>query len=142
MTRTTSEAVAGIIEVDESISIAPFIETASVLVTDCCTGTAGPATPYSDERLELIERWLAAHFYAVRDRRPAFEQAGPVSAKYENFVDAGLASTMYGTQVMLIDTNGGLAVLSKQASDGKKRQAGVYWMGSCEERTCANGENC
>ena len=88
MARTTKAYIATIIELDDSIvpndaAMEPFITVANELVTEVCTGDAGPTTAYTASRLELIERWLAAHFYAIRDPRVSSEGAGGVSASYE-----------------------------------------------------------
>lgn len=134
MPRTTSDAVAAIIEVDASIPLAPFIETASSLVEEIC---APADIGYTSERLELIERWLSAHFYAIRDPRTTNEKAGPVAATYESKVALHLDLTRYGQQAMLLDTNGGLAELNEEMQKPTKtRQAGVSWLGSCPPKRC------
>ena len=128
MPRTTAAAVKAIVEVDATISVdlAPYIETANALVTEVC-GDAG----YNDSRLELIERWLSAHFYAVRDPRASSERAGPVSASYLNQVGLGFAQTREGQQAMLLDTAGGLAKLNKDMELGRKTpKPGVLWGGT------------
>lgn len=132
MARTTSELVGGIIEVDATISLTPFILVANELVTEKCTGTQGPTTAYSDERLEVIERWLAAHFYAIRDTRVASESAG-VSASYQYKLGLNMSVTMYGQQAMLLDTNGQLAKLSKGMEDGKVFKPSILWAGTSYE---------
>jgi hypothetical protein len=123
MPRTSAALVAGIIEVDPSIDLTPFIVAANELVTEVC-GASG----YTEERLELIERWLAAHFYAQRDARAQSEKAGSVGADYQSKVDLYLANTHYGQQAMLLDTKGGLASLNRQAALGAM-QAKVHWLG-------------
>jgi hypothetical protein len=124
--RTTAALVKGIIEVDEDSipDLDPFILTANELVTECC-GSAG----YTATRLELIERWLAAHFVAIRDPRLASEQAG-VSARYQHKVGLILQVTTYGQQAMTLDTAGGLAALSKRAEEGKTKSVGITWLGT------------
>jgi hypothetical protein len=127
--RTTAALVAAIIEVDPSIDLDPFIFTASELVTEVCA-IAG----YTVERLELIERWLSAHFYAIRDPRTTNEKAGSVGASYESKVDLNLALTRYGQQAMLLDTQGGLAALNKSLAGGGGRiVASVAWLGTVPE---------
>lgn len=133
MARTTKAYIATIIELDVSIvpndaAMEPFITVANELVTEVCTGDSGPATAYTDARLELIERWLAAHFYAIRDPRVANESAGGVSASYESRVDLGLNLTRYGQMAMMLDTNGGLAKLDVDIKKGKPH-VGVFWPG-------------
>lgn len=126
MARTTSDAVNAIIETDGTTSLVPFIEAASELVTEHC---AAPGT-LTDERLAMIETWLAAHFYAIRDMRAASEKAGPAGASYQYEVGLVLANTMYGQQAMLLDSTGGLAVLSKSCEEGKpKFKPQLRWLG-------------
>lgn len=127
--RTTYAAVALIIEVDANITtdLAPYIEVASQMVTDVCTGY-DPA--YDATKLELVERWLSAHFYAIRDPRAADEKAGPVAISYQYKVDLNLAVTTYGQQAMAIDTEGGLAALNGRITKGKaKVTPSVTWLG-------------
>lgn len=123
--RTTSELVAAIIEVDVTIPLEPFISVAAELVTEICV----PAG-YSDDRLELIERWLSAHFYTNRDPRPTREEAGPVSASYQSKLALNLGTSHYGQTAMMLDTAGGLAALSR---DLRKHTLSVTWVGTVLE---------
>ena len=120
--RTTEAAVALIIEVDDNIALTSFIEVSNDLVTRVCADSDYmTANGYDATTLELIERWLAAHFYAVRDPRTTQEKAGPVAATYESKVDLNLAITRYGQQAMLIDTGGALAALNGRVTKGKAK---------------------
>jgi hypothetical protein len=134
MSRTTKAQVEAIIELDSQIvpdesALAAFITVANELVTECCTGTVGPAIAYTDARLELIERWLAAHFYTNRDPRLVSERAGSVSADYQSVVGLGFETSHYGQTAMRLDTNGGLARLNTTMKTGSSR-IGVTWLGS------------
>jgi len=122
MPRTTDAAVEGIIEVDDEISLTPFIETANQLVTDCCVTDTG----YTDEKLELIERWLSAHFYAIRDPRASSEYAASIGQTYTLNHGRGLAATQYGQNSMRLDTAGGLAALDKATERGAQGMAMKY----------------
>jgi len=127
--RTSYAAVALLIDVDSTIStdLAPFIEVANSLVTDVCTNYD---TPYTDAKLELIERWLSAHFYAVRESRASEQRAVSVSRILQSKVDLGLDVTHYGQQAKLIDTEGGLAALDGRLKSGKaKVTPGISWLG-------------
>ena len=135
MARTDYEAVQAVIEVDTTLiptatEMEPFITVANQLVTEFCTGTAGPATAYTTARLAEIERWLAAHFYAIRDPRVASEAAGPVSASYQSQVGLGLDLTHYGQQAKLLDTNGGLAAHDAATKRGTSRRPVLFWLGN------------
>jgi len=132
MSRTTSEAVAGILEEQATLSLGPFIEAANYLVTKvCATATNSDGTSwYSDAELELIERWLSAHFYHVAATRADTEQAGSVSQKLRSKVDLGLNLTHYGQQAMLLDTAGGLRDLNAHRRQVVPK---VLWVGIEED---------
>ena len=127
MARTTSGEVELIIEVEDSISLTPFIDAANALVTEVCL----PVARYDLARLTLIETWLAAHFYANRDHRRSQEQAGPTMESFQFKVGLNLSNTMYGQQAQILDTEGALSALDEQAADGVKRQApAIMWLGT------------
>ncbi len=130
--RTTVQAVQAIIEHDDSIPLDPFIETASMLVDRvCATATdADGSEYYNSVQLEVIERWLSAHFYAVRDPRTVFEGVGKVQASFESKVALNLNNTRHGQQAMLLDTAGGLAQLNKEMELGGRRRPSVHWLGT------------
>jgi hypothetical protein len=124
--RTTSEQVAAIIEVDVTIDLTPFMMVANELVTEVCSDAG-----YTDERMELIERWLSAHFYTNRDPRPVSEAAGPVSTTYQSAVDLNLNTSHYGQTAMLLDTAGGLAGLMEELANPRRtRPVSVHWLGT------------
>lgn len=124
--RTTDILVSAIIEVDTSIDLTPFMTIANELVTEKCL-----ASGYSDDRLELIERWLSAHFYTNRDPRAVSEKAGPVGAVYQSKVDLNLSTSHYGQTAMLLDTAGNLAELNASITSGRvTRTVSVSWVGT------------
>lgn len=130
MARTTDAEVEGIIEVDSDIALTPFIDVANAMVTQCCTNLT---TAYTAAHLILIETWLAAHFYTVRDMRASEERAGPVSERFQSKVDLGFDTSHYGQMAMRLDWQGGLANLNEQAKKGGKKGVGVAWLGTKEE---------
>lgn len=123
--RTTEAQVAGIIELDANVSVTPFIETAAELVTEHCTDSN-----YSSTKLELIERYLSAHFYAVRVGVVRSEKAGDVSQDVFGKVDLYLAQTKYGQQAILLDSKGNLAALNKRMAKGRKGSASITSLGA------------
>lgn len=130
MARTTSEAVAAIIDVDSSIDLTPFITTANLLVTTHC---AALNSDYTATELEEIERYLAAHLSTLIDPRPTQETAGKVSAWYQSKVDLGFATSHYGQMAMLLDWYGGLAALNERMKKGGKKTVGISWLGTESE---------
>lgn len=132
--RTTKAAVAGIIELDPNLvptdaAMDSFLLPANELVTELCVGSAGPTPAYTAARLELIERWLAAHFYTTLDPRASSEKADSASAKYQEKIDVGLAASHYGQMAMRLDTNGGLARMNHNALKGATKIGG-FWAGT------------
>jgi len=113
MARVIQSEVLAIIDVDSTITdLTPFITIANLLVTEKLS------TIHSDDMLKEIERWLAAHFVAIRDPRAKSESIGGISISYGgNMNGEGLRSTLYGQQVLALDFSGTLAKLGmKQAS--------------------------
>lgn len=135
MARTTSTLVRKIADVDPDFAeddLTECITVANLLTTKVCDV---PANNYDADHLEIIERYLAAHFMAIKDLRLSFEQAGSVSARYMYKVELNLALTVYGQQAMILDINGGLAKLNAQAnpSGGKTGgKMGMVWLGTAD----------
>lgn len=89
--------------------IAPFITASNVTVTAILGGGS-----LSSAQLKEIERWLAAHFAAIRDPRISEEKTEEAGAKYHGKSDMGLDHTPYGQQVKILDTTGAMANLGKR----------------------------
>jgi len=107
MARTTAEEVKQIIDTDLSNSIiTAFIEDASALVDELFEDE----TEIGTSLLARIEKWIAAHFVAIRDPRIKTEKIGDASVTYRGSVGAGkgLEFTPYGQQALLLDPTGRL----------------------------------
>lgn len=124
MARTTPEQVEGIIDVGAGSDLTPFIESANVLVEEVCVPLG-----YSDVQLEVIERWLAAHFYAIFDGQVTTVRAGSAGASFQYAIDLGLNCTMWGQQALRFDTLGGLAALNNSAQVKRKIKARIDYLG-------------
>ena len=130
MARTSASQVQGIIKTDPSISLTPFIDTASMLVDQLLTGDNDQG--YTLAELEMIERWLSAHFYAIRDVRLDNERAGPVSRKFQYRVDIGLDQTQYGQAAKTLDVSGQLARYDQQTKEGGGQDVKIGHIGRPE----------
>lgn len=127
--RTTDSAVGAIIDITSGTDITPFIEAASAVVDDHCAPLAYGAT-----RLELIERWLAAHFFAVYDGQIASEKADEVSQAFQYDVGKYLEFTKYGQMAIILDNLGGLAAWQAAIESGKVLPRQLFWGGKkCDE---------
>jgi len=116
--RTTGAAVKELINTTLTADTieASHLVTANLLVDEELLGYG-----YSSARLAEIEKWLAAHFVALTEERGSLleEEIDDTVEKTANVYSAGLSSTRYGQQAMIIDTGGKLASLSKAASKPK-----------------------
>lgn len=89
--------------------VAPFIIASNATVT-AILGSSGLSTA----QLKEIERWLAAHFAAIRDPRISREKTEGAEAIYHGKSNMGLDHTPYGQQVKLLDTTGTMTNLGKK----------------------------
>lgn len=128
--RTTPTLVAGLIDVQDGADLSVYIQTANEITTEVC-GHSGYSDGYEGSRMELIERWLAAHFYTIFDNQLAAARAGTVSVSYQWKTDYGYRASMYGQQAMLIDTKGNLAKQENSVNVQRKIVLGILWMGTC-----------
>lgn len=131
--RTLSASVQAILgghyDSDAATDLTPFIATANALtdqVDACDTDNVLDAT-----ELELIERYLAAHFYAHSDQIAKSRTTGDASISFQGTTGKGLDSTQYGQSAMLLDETGCLSKKNQQMINGKKK-ATVTWMGKAE----------
>jgi len=105
--RVTHEEVLEIIDTDIE-DTTPFITIANLLVTAKLSGES-----LEDAHLKEIERWLAAHFVAIRDPRALSEGIGDARVTYTFESGKGLEATPYGQQVLTLDTTGKMKQLGK-----------------------------
>lgn len=111
-TRVDSADVKEIIDT-ELDDVSMFITTANILVTKLLGDS-----DLENDHLAEIEKYLAAHFVAIRDpsaQRIVSEKIGDAEVRYQagsmtysnSMKDAsGLNETSYGKQVIIIDTTG------------------------------------
>jgi len=109
MALVTEEEVEAIIDVDSSLDLTEFIDTAHVIVSEELT----PLDIYSNDRLTKIELWLAAHFVACRQRQLEQEWIGDAKQYFSGKFGMDLRFTQYGQQVMFLDTEGIFTSLQK-----------------------------
>lgn len=138
--RTTDAAVQNIlVDFLDDVPLTPFIEAANHIVNRVVAVAPKGEGFYYDElvaedatALELIERWLSAHFYAAGpDARTQFEGVGPLMTRFQTQVDLNLDLTHYGQQAKVLDTSGALAAWNRaMGKDGFTGRARLTWLGN------------
>lgn len=119
MARVTDAEVREIMEVDSTLTVlTPFITVANLLVTKYIYPEG-----VEDALLKEIERWLSAHFVAVRDRQPVKQAVSGLSAEFGLVLGKGLSATIYGQQAKMLDPTGKLASIDKEEKFEAKLEA-------------------
>lgn len=101
--RVTVDEVKKLIDTELS-DVAPFIKAANLTIDEHLLNDGIGAA-----LLKEIERWLSAHFVAMRERQLTSETAGDAANQYGGSFGMGLNFTQYGQQVRLLDPTGKLA---------------------------------
>lgn len=118
MARVTESQVRGLTGDGSDVDASPAIDAANLFVNEEIPSTV------SDARKVQIELWLAAHFLDITKRSPlAAETVGESSERYHNIYHAGLRSTRFGQQAILLDTSGVLADIAAKAEDLDRKSA-------------------
>lgn len=127
--RTTQSAVEGILvdHYDGVTSLTPFITAANSITNKVAANDSASLLDAAD--LELIERWLAAHFYAHSDQMPQSKNTGRASASFQGQTGMHLTSTYYGQTAMMLDATGYLTLIQQDALKGKA-VASAVWLGT------------
>ena len=121
--RTSQEEVRTIVSTDKDLSIAPFLDAANELVNYVVTqDTAGILTT---RMLEQVEKWLAAHFYAIHDLQYHERETQDAKGKFQGKTEMGLDATLQGQQAMVLDITGTLRKINKK----DKPKATMTWLG-------------
>ncbi len=108
---------------DGETDLNQFIDTATVIVTRVATCATAKGKPLSSTELELIERWLAAHAYAMIDQPYTQKLTEKSMAKFQGQTKMRLEGTKYGQMALDLDYSGCLENLMKRQS------IGILWLG-------------
>jgi len=114
MPRVSESELREVIEAGDTEKVTNYIDDAHLLVDE----TLGLAPGLSDERLRLIEKYLAAHLWVLSAEKGGLqsEAKGESSASYMASAGKGLSATRFGRLVLDLDYTGGLdKVLSGSA---------------------------
>lgn len=101
-----------------------FIDSASALVDQVVSSATSRGITLTTTLLEIIERWLAAHYYAQADPLYMSKSTQGASGSFMGQSALGLDSTRYGQQAKRLDISGSLAAFDLNA------RADLLWLGS------------
>jgi len=131
MSRTNDAAVLALLAPNrdyntaDAPSLQPFIDTASSMVDDLVDCAAERGITLPSVKLELIERWLAAHFYKVSDRPYASKNTEGAGGAFDGKTGMYLESTIYGQTAMRLDPSGCLDAIG----GSQRKVADILWLG-------------
>lgn len=135
MARTTAIAVMGVLrkgteggDYDDinNPSLDPYIGAASLIVDRVRTCAIAKDKALTTAELEMIERWLSAHAYAMSDQTFASKSTSKSSASFHGQTGMGLDATKYGQFAKGLDPSGCLVAIFERKS------AGAFWGGKAE----------
>lgn len=110
-------------DTEDAPSLQPFIDTATVIVDRVATCATDRDKTLTSGELELIERWLAAHLYAMSDQTYASKSTAGASASFHGQTGMHLEATKYGQTAVTLDYSGCLTAI------GKRQTARGAWLG-------------
>lgn len=118
--RTTPQAVkelmapGGDYDLRRAPSLVPAITTASVIIDDlydAAIADGWTAAELPAARMELVERWLAAHCYQQSDKGYTSRSTQGASGSFQGQTTMGLDSTLYGQTAKAVDPTGLLSYI-------------------------------
>lgn len=134
MSRTTPALVKGILlrdyDTKKAPDLQPFIDSAGLLVDRTEAYALSIDAPLLDPELEMLERWLAAHYYKQSDQAFASKGTDGATASFQGQTGKSLESTKYGQTAITLDYSGYLGLVTTGA--GPTLVGGV-WLGRTTE---------
>ena len=118
--RISEEDIRSTLPTDPLINVAPFIPPANALTNKVSANDTGNVL--NSAVLAEIERYLAAHFYALYDQQFLANKTADASANYQGKTDMGLDFTRFGQMAKTLDVSGYLATIGEGAPS-------VLWLG-------------
>lgn len=132
MSRTNADAVKLVLAPGKDYNtrtnpdLTPFIDTAAAVVDDAIENALANAVTITSARAELMERWLAAHFYKCSDRQFASKNTQGASASYTGKTGMNFNATTYGQTAMSLDPSGSLLAIGGEEG---RSTANAVWVG-------------
>lgn len=123
MPRVSSDELRIIVETDSSIDLTSFITTAHALTNHVVSQDVSGVL--STELVTEIEKYLAAHFYSLRDPVYRAKKTGGASATFQGEDGKRFESTHFGQNAIALDVSGTLAAMNEGAA-----AISMIWLGT------------
>lgn len=135
MARTTPAAVQALLadNWDGITDLQQFIDTASAVVDDVVVSSATrlpPSMTLTAVKQELIERWLACHYYHVMDQMWQAQTVASASMTAQGQTTMSIEGSKYGQAAINLDFSGTLYAISRRYF------ARGFWMGNRLGTSC------
>ena len=131
--RTTETAVKTILGTQyDSLRVPevyPYMEAAGVMIDRMIECATERGITHSTAELEIIERWLSAHFYGQMDQMFSSKSTEGASASFQGQWAKYLDNTRYGQMAMKLDKSGCLELIGADTGETGRRVAGASWLG-------------
>ncbi len=100
-------------------SLKPFVDTANMLITEVIACAARKGKTLSTAQAEMLERWMACHYYVQLDQNLSSQSTGGASGQYQgSTAQPGVLGSKYGQSALSIDFTGCLKAVSTGARVG------------------------
>lgn len=127
MPRTTATLVATVLGDNYVDGFSPdlqaFIDTATLIVTRVLTCAAAKGYTITTDEAEMIERYLAAHYFGHADQFITSKSTNGASGSFQGQTGMGIESSLYGQTAIQLDPSGCLNALTK------RQTASATWLG-------------
>lgn len=128
MARISPDDLKDLVSANDKVRLTPFIRSAAVTVD--WLASQDSESLLNDERLELIELFLAAHFFEVKKKRTTNESRNGVSASFQGQTKMGFLGTDHGVHACELDLTGLLARQSRLLEEGSNETIDMLWPGT------------
>lgn len=134
MSLTNPDAVAKLLgsqNYDGATDLQPFIDSADILIQNIPVYASNTNQTIATNQLEIIERWLAAHLYAINNPTAARSSIGTggVNLGLQGQSTLNLRSTRWGQNAIMLDFTGYLNSIDNRAV------ARINWLGRRHHHT-------
>lgn len=100
-----------------------FIDTATLIIDRVVTCATAKGVTISSDEAEMIERYLAAHYFTHADQLYQSKSTNGASGSFQGQTGKGIESSQYGMTALQIDPSGCLNAITKA------QRVSFFWAG-------------